>query len=130
MKIFRTAFPIMLIMLLASANAIAQSASYSGVSAINFKLIILGTQHRADIDVIRKNLVKNPLIKDFVPREISQRHLEYTGSFLGLVDNLQADIQSLSSNRFNVEIAYDKNGQLVMTLRKIQYPEQTEVQTQ
>jgi len=98
-------------------------ATWSGPST-NFTLLILGTRHRSDVDIIKNNLVKSRMVKNFIPLAISQKHLEYTGSFLGPIDNLLADIRDLSLNRFSVETRYEDNRNLIITLRKLEQPEQ------
>ncbi|MFH1829869.1 MAG: hypothetical protein ABH871_03730 [Pseudomonadota bacterium] len=85
-----------------------------------FTLIILGTRSASDIELIRKNIKSLAYIKGFSPSQVSQRHLEFTGSFVGSEETFLADIESLSADRFEVNSKDDRERGLVVTLRKIQ----------
>lgn len=85
----------------------------------NFTVILLGTRHYSDADIIKKNIQKLPSVKNFQPSISSQKHVEFSGTFSGDKDSFVADIESLAADRFVIQSKNDKNRGLVITLRKI-----------
>ena len=93
------------------------ASSYGGET--KFRIIILGTRYRSDIDSIIQSLIKSPSTKRIVPMVISQDHLEYEGSYTGNEHSLISDIRGLAMNRFNMNESRGSGGEILITLRKI-----------
>ncbi len=108
-----------IIMLLAAYVCVP---AWSDEEAAPFTLIILGTRKASDIEIIRKNIKSLKYIRNFIPSQISQKHLEFTGSFMGSEETFLADIESLSAERYEVKSKDDRTRGLVITLRKIKPP--------
>lgn len=85
----------------------------------NFTIILLGTKHYSDVDIIKKNIQKLSSVKNFQPLISSQKHVEFSGTFSGDKDSFVADVESLATDRFVIQSKNDKNRGLVITLRKI-----------
>jgi hypothetical protein len=90
-----------------------------------FRIIILGTRNAGDIELIRKNIGKLAYVNLFVPAVVSQRHLEFEGTYGGEADVLIADVESLAQNRYDMQMKNDAKKGLLITLRKIQPAETT-----
>lgn len=98
----------------------AQEASSSvSPAVVPFTLIIVGTRHYSDVDVMRRNVARIPAMQRLVPTVSSQKHLQFAGVFGGSEESLLSDIEGLASDRFEVKTRQDKTRGLVITLRKI-----------
>lgn len=95
--------------------AFAQEDTFS----CKVKITVLGTVFKKDIDVISNNLAKMPQMSGFAPSSISQKNVQFTGTYTGDVDQLVTDIQSLAADRFTVKSKNNK-GELDVTLRKVE----------
>ena len=93
-------------------------SSYGGQT--KFKIVLLGTRHRSDIESIIRSLMKSPLTERIVPTAISQDRLEYEGTYTGSEQSFVADIRGLAMNRFNINESRGSGGEVLITLRKIQ----------
>ena len=103
------------------APASAQAAGeVAAAGPVPFTLIIMGTRHYADVDVMRRNIARIALMQRFVQTVAAQNHLQFTGAFGGAEDALVADIRGLAADRYEVQTREDKTRGLVITLRKIQ----------
>jgi hypothetical protein len=91
--------------------------------ATSFTLIILGTRHYSDVDVVISNLKNLPYIDRIVPTLTSQMRQEFEGSFQHNEGDLIADVRSLAADRFDLETRTDDPSGLVITLRKIGSPQ-------
>lgn len=96
------------------------AAASSEISQTAFTLLIVGTRHHADVEVMRNNVGRIPKMQRLVQTVSSQNHLQFSGLYGGAVDALIADIQGLAADRFDVQARDDKARGLVITLRKIQ----------
>jgi hypothetical protein len=101
-------------MQLAAEEALAPGA----YTPVPIRLIVVGTQYRADIDVVMGNLAKSPQIRDLTPTIISKMHQEYSGVYTGNPEFLLSDIKSLAQDRFSVESSTAKDGSILITLKK------------
>lgn len=113
-------FLIFPIITLLAAHVCVQA--WSAEQTAPFTIIILGTRKASDIEVIRKNIKSLKYVSKFTPSLVSQRHLEFTGLYIGSEETLLADIESLSADRYDVKIKDDRTRGLVITLRKIKPP--------
>ena len=106
---------------ISSAAEETQAASAApAASGTAFTLVMLGTRHYADADVLRRNIAKIPSMQRFTQTVSSQKHLQFIGLFSGDEASLIADIEGLAADRFEVQKRQDKAQGLVITLRKIQ----------
>lgn len=96
-----------------------QEVGQQAIEPYTFRIIVLGTRRRADIELIRKNIVKLKYVTLFVPSSVSQKHIEFVGKSIGDEETLIADVESLSQDRFDVKSKRDRKRGLVITLRKI-----------
>lgn len=85
----------------------------------DFKVLILGTRHFSDVDVITKNIRSMKNVKRYIPSVSNQKHLEFTGTLEGDNDTFIEDIKSLSLDRFDVSVKDSQSRGLVITLRKM-----------
>ena len=123
----RFAILIIAVALLAGAVAFgaapAQAADEAAVAPAGptpFTLIIMGTRHYPDVDVMRRNIARMPLMQRFVQTVAAQNHLQFAGAFGGAEAALIADVQGLAADRYEVQTRQDKARGLIITLRKIQ----------
>lgn len=108
------------LMLCGSFGALAESKEDAKNFEITpFTLLIVGTRHYSDVDVIRTNLKKMPSVHEFVEKISSQNHIEFSGTYSGDDNSLIEDIQSLAADRYIVQSKSYKDRGLVITLRKI-----------
>ena len=98
----------------------AEEAAAAPAGPIPFTLIIMGTRHYPDVDVMRRNIARISLMQRFVPTVAAQNHLQFAGAFGGAEEALVADIRGLAADRYEVQTRQDKTRGLVITLRKIQ----------
>lgn len=84
-----------------------------------FTLIIVGTRHLPDIDVIKRNVQRIAGVGRLVPAVSSQNHLQFKGTFSGTREALVADIEGLAAERFDLKANDDPSGSLIITLRKM-----------
>lgn len=103
-----------------SRGAAEEPVAASEIPQTAFTLLIVGTRHYADVEVMRKNVGRIPKMQRLVETVSSQNHLQFSGLYGGEVDSLIADIQGLAADRFDVQARDDKARGLVITLRKIQ----------
>lgn len=123
MKIYKIILIVLLIFTSAVANiSVTARAQSEGVAIepISFTLIIVGTKHYQDADIMRRNIARIPLMQRFTPIVSSQNHIQFTGIFGGSREGLLSDIQGLAADRFELQSRDDKIRGLVITLRKIQ----------
>lgn len=104
----------------AVAEEPAASAAATPAEAVPFTLIISGTRHYQDAEVIRGNIARSPAVQRLVPTVSSQNHLQFSGAFRGDPEGFVADIQGLASDRFEVGSREDPARGLIITLRKMQ----------
>ena len=97
-------------------------AAEPNVLATSFTLIVLGTRHHSDVDVIISNLKNLPYVDRIVPSFTSQLRQEFEGSFQHNDGDIIADVSSLAANRFELEDRFDQQSRLIITLRKIGTP--------
>lgn len=97
----------------------ASSYSQPSPEAMPFTLIVVGTRHYSDVDVMRRNIARIPMMRKFVQTVSSQKHVQFSGSFSGTEEGLVEDIRGLAAERFDVGTRKDKSLGLVITLRKI-----------
>lgn len=102
-----------------SAGAFAQ-AKGEAVSnePLPFTILIVGTRHYSDVDVIKLNIQKMPSVRNFTQKIASQNHTEFGGIYSGDVETLTQDIEGLAADRFEVKTKNYKDRGLVITLRK------------
>lgn len=107
-----------------SAGAFAQAKEEAVSNAVNeplpFTLLIVGTRHYSDVDVIKSNLQKMPSVRNFTQKIASQNHMEFGGIYSGDALTLIQDIEGLAADRFEVKTKNYKDRGLVITLRKTQ----------
>lgn len=90
------------------------------VEAVSFTLIISGTRHYQDIEVIARNISRLPLMQRLAPSVSSQNHVQFMGLFGGQQEALLADLRGLAADRYEVQSRNDDARGLLITLRKIQ----------
>jgi hypothetical protein len=98
----------------------AEEAAAAQAGPIPFTLLIMGTRHYSDVDVMRRNIARIAFMQRFVQTVAAQNHLEFAGSFGGAEEALVADVRGLAADRYDVQTRQDKTRGLVITLRKIQ----------
>jgi hypothetical protein len=91
--------------------------------ATSFTLIVLGTRHYSDVNVVISNLKNLPYVDRIVPTLTTQMRQEFEGSFQRKEGDLVADVRSLAADRFDLETRADDPSGLVITLRKIGSPQ-------
>lgn len=84
-----------------------------------FTLLIVGTRHFSDVDVVKTNIQKMPAVRGFAQKVSSQNHIEFSGTYSGNVDSLVEDIEGLAMDRYTVQSKSYKDRGLVVTMRKI-----------
>ena len=84
-----------------------------------FTLLLLGTGHSDDVEVICKNLQAQPNVASLVPSVASRNHLEFSGRFTGERAELVTDVRGLAVDRYDVSVQDDAARGLVLILRKI-----------
>lgn len=99
------------------------SAAAPESASIPFSLLIVGTRHYADADVMSKNIRRIQKVQRLVQTVSSQNHVQFAGVYGGAPESLLADIQGLAQDRFEVQSRDDQARGLVITLRKIQADE-------
>ena len=87
-----------------------------------FTLIVLGTRHYQDVDVIVGTLKGLPYIDRIVPTFTSQLRQEFEGSYQHKEGDLIADVRGLAADRFHVETRPEELSGVVITLRKMGAP--------
>ena len=102
------------------STAKAEETAAASAGGTAFTVIMLGTRHYADADVMRRNIAKIPSMQRFSQTISSQKHLQFVGLFGGDESSLIADIEGLAADRFEIQTRQDKSRGLVITLRKIQ----------
>lgn len=108
------------IVFLGSLVAVAESKEEAATpESVSFTLLIVGTRHFSDIEVIKTNLQKMPAVHGFAQKISSQNHIEFSGTYSADRDSLIEDIQSLAADRYVVQTKYYKDRGLMITLRKI-----------
>ena len=107
-----------------AAEPVASSYSQPAAEATPFTLIIVGTRHYSDVDVMRRNIARIPLMRRFVQAVSSQKHIQFLGLFGGTEEGLLEDIRGLASDRFDVGIRKDRTLGLVVTLKKMEAKEE------
>ena len=125
----RLILPLLLLAILSiTPNSInAQTAHRSATStnqtyATQFIIVFLGTRHYSDINPILTSLRGLPYISKLTPSLESQSRLEFVGFFTGSKRSFNADIASLTANRFIMNESSDENHTLIITLKKITTP--------
>lgn len=120
MRILQTAILAFVGLSALASIAVAQAPISSYGAETPFKMTILGTRYRTDVEAVISSLTKSRATRNLVPSGISQNHLEYSGIYMGSADSLLADLKGLSENRYNLESQISNDGTIAITLRKIQ----------
>lgn len=94
---------------------------YSGllVIVLRFTLLIVGSKHFSDVDMVRQNLKNLPNVSQLGPSISSQNHIQMQGVFSGDAGLLANEIRAFTADRFDVATRDSDNGEVIITLRKI-----------
>ncbi|HPQ80630.1 MAG TPA: hypothetical protein PLZ86_02785 [bacterium] len=122
--LFRAVFALLVVfaaaVILVSPSVAQEVSSSSYAEYSPFTLIIMGTRHYSDVDVMRRNVAKIPSVRKLVQTVSSQQHVQFAGEFSGEEDPVISDIKGLAADRFDVRTRHDKKLGFVITLRKIE----------
>ena len=120
MRIILKSFLILFSLLATVSLSFAEdNNSQEVVNSDKVTILIVGTKHFSDVNIIHKNIKKNNSIQNLLQTVSSQNHIALTGTFSGSADSVIADIEGLAQDRYEVQKKNDKNQGLIITLRKI-----------
>lgn len=85
-----------------------------------FTLVLLDAHHFSDVDALMRALRRSPLIENLtIVREVRDV-IELSGTLKqGATGSLRSEVMSASEGRFSFESEENKEGQFLITLRKL-----------